>query len=115
MLIKLFPRDRVRLMRVKQMLDRDFTKPITIHDLIKLAELYESKLRKGFKQEFGLTIVDYITQKRLDYASDMLKNTDWQVQEIAYKAGYKDISTFNRAFLKRYNMTPTTWRTLSMT
>lgn len=114
MIIKLFPRDRARLLLIKEKLDRDYMKQITIHELIRDFKLYETKLRQGFKQEFGLTIADYISEKRLDNAAELLKNTDLQIQQIASKVGYKDISTFNRAFSNKFKTTPSAWRSSCM-
>ncbi len=70
-------------------------------------KLFISKhyLMHRFKEETGFTIHSYITQKRLLLAADMLREKV-PATEVALRCGFKDYSTFQRAFKKMYNKTP---------
>jgi AraC-like DNA-binding protein len=54
--IKLFSRDLKVLLSIKQLMDRDFRKKFSMEDLEKISNINSSKLRFGFKQEFGISI-----------------------------------------------------------
>lgn len=62
-------------------------------------------LMHRFKEETGFTIHSYIQQKRLLLAIDMLKE-QIPATEVAIRCGFKDYSTFQRAFKKMFHKTP---------
>ena len=53
---------------------------------------------RGFKKKYGITIIQFINQCRLNYAKKLLRFTDLQVDEISEKCGLQDSSYFNRIF-----------------
>ena len=74
-------------------------------------EVYLSKyyLMRKFKQETGYSIHQYITSKRLLAARKMLAGAG-SVTDICYACGFRDYSTFSRAFRAMFHMTPKEWR-----
>ncbi|MEE1315139.1 MAG: AraC family transcriptional regulator [Faecalimonas sp.] len=67
-------------------------------------------LIKNFKEQTGYTIVEYKTKKKMEFAADMLQNTDKKVIDIAYELHYESLSYFLRCFKKEFGMTPTEYR-----
>lgn len=63
-----------------------------------------------FKERFGLSPSAYITDKRLERASNMLLNTDLTIDRIAYDVGFADRKSLYNAFAKRYGTTPAKYR-----
>lgn len=110
MTIKLTKKDKGILLTIKELIDKEFKKHISIWDLESKHGMNESKLRNGFRQQYGITIFEYQSLKQLEYVIAELNDPDLSVQEIATRAGYKDISTFNRRFHKQYGMTPSEWK-----
>ncbi len=70
-------------------------------------EFYVSKyhLCNIFKKFTGLTIGEYITQKRLSLADDLVKKGE-NLGNAASKAGFKNYSSFFRAYMRRHNKNP---------
>ncbi len=67
--------------------------------------LSKSYLMHLFKEETGETLASYITAKRLSYARELiLKGVP--VTQACYECGYKEYSTFLRAYRKKYTETP---------
>ncbi|WP_245417337.1 AraC family transcriptional regulator [Aminobacter sp. AP02] len=66
-------------------------------------------VRKLFESE-GLSFTEFALGQRLKRAYKMLADPVWacrSITDIAYEAGFNDLSYFNRAFRKRYDATPT--------
>lgn len=58
----------------------------------------------------GMSINEFINMKRLEYASHLLRHTDWSVVQISDSVGFNNRSYFNRLFREYYKMTPSEWR-----
>ena len=63
-----------------------------------------------FKKETGVTVIQYIVQKRIELASNLLINSGMQIQEIALYLGYQDTSYFTHVFRKEMGMSPQDYR-----
>lgn len=70
-------------------------------------KFYISKyyLMHKFKQETGYTLHNYVLQKRLLLAKDLIKNGD-AVTKVYMECGFKDYSSFFRAFKKMFDKSP---------
>lgn len=87
-----------------------------LHKKITLAALSMSlhcstvTLTEHFRKEFGITIMQYVLNKRMELAKDLLKNTDMSVKEIAYSCGFADVEYFSRCFRDNCGNSPAKWR-----
>lgn len=70
----------------------------------------ERQLSRKFKQQMGMTVTAYINEVRLNHARELLLRTDEKITKIALKAGFNDISYFNRTFAAAVGMTPREYR-----
>jgi AraC-like DNA-binding protein len=64
-------------------------------------------------EETGATFSDFVLERRLDAARNMLTSpryAGWSITAIALEAGFGDLSYFNRSFRRRYLMTPSNMR-----
>jgi two-component system response regulator YesN len=83
---------------------------------IKISEIADSlfcsehHLMRVFKQEYGWSIVEYITKERIRKAGELLMNTDWNITMISKMCGYDDSSYFTRVFKKAVGVTPSVYR-----
>jgi AraC-like DNA-binding protein len=75
-------------------------------------ELFLSKngIYSAIKNEFGMTLGQYIQAARLDKASQMLLTTDKSIMEISEQCGIDDFNYFSRLFRKNFGLSPTTYR-----
>ncbi len=78
-----------------------------IADIIGLNKRYMTRI---FKEETGLTIIEYIIEKRMSEAARLLKNKKLMINEIAFLTGYSDPYYFSKTFKQKYNMSPSTFR-----
>lgn len=63
-----------------------------------------------FKQYTDYTFCDYINNRRIKVAEELLAKPDFTITEVALKAGFPSISTFNRLFKQQKSCTPSEYR-----
>lgn len=69
-----------------------------IGDYFNMSPFYVSKL---FKEEMGVTLIDYLNRCRINKAREMMENTNYSVKHIAEQVGFNHVKTFYR-LLKKY-------------
>ena len=68
------------------------------------------QLNKYFKSEYGMTVSEYIRNKRIDEAKEMLKYTDKDISSISTYLAFSSQSHFTDAFRKATGITPYKYR-----
>ncbi len=63
-----------------------------------------------FLQYVGMTIAQYIRQKKVEYACRLLSNTNYTVEKICEDVGYNDLKNFYKIFKMVTNVTPCEYR-----
>jgi two-component system, response regulator YesN len=63
-----------------------------------------------FKQEMGLTFIDYLTGKRIEKAKELLTASGYKSYEISYLVGYNNPTYFSTIFKKHTGVSPTEYR-----
>lgn len=67
--------------------------------------------RRCFKEDFGKTPLEYLTELRLSLAKKLLLQMSFQgVENVAVQCGYKDIYYFSKAFKKYVGISPSEYR-----
>ncbi len=86
---------------------------MTYLDLSTLAnELHVSTsyISKEFKRITGKTVIEYLTNIRMEKAKELLKNTNLKVFEISMRVGYDDANYFSYNFRKHIGTSPLKYR-----
>ncbi|WP_219641687.1 response regulator [Cohnella sp. CFH 77786] len=78
-----------------------------VADKIGLSVSYFSVI---FKQQTGMTLLEYLTTFRIERACILLRSSEMMTYEIAQKVGYFDQRYFSQVFKKKLNMTPSEYR-----
>lgn len=78
----------------------------SVEKLAEEAGLSRSMLHRKLVKLTGKSATDYIMDKRLNRAKELLENNVATVSEIAYKVGFNSTSYFHRAFKKRFKVSP---------
>ena len=97
---------RQALNRINQALEL----PLSIKELAAEAGLSSSHFRRKFREELGISLGDYLAERRVSAAKRLLEETPSPVAEIARACGYDTIYSFSRFFRKRTGLPPTEWR-----
>ncbi len=83
---------------------------IRLNEICQNVHTSPSYLSKYFKQETGNTISEYIMKERCKKAAELLRETNYSIQEISSFAGYMDNNYFVKVFKKIYKQTPSEYR-----
>ncbi|PDH90452.1 AraC family transcriptional regulator [Oenococcus oeni] len=94
-------------------LDNNLDRKISLTFLSNNLHISESKLEYLFKDTYGITIHDYFLIQKIDYACQMLKNTNNKITDIANEVGYENASKFSAVFKNRKLLTPREYRYLN--
>lgn len=95
-----------RLLLAKEYLLSNFYKEIKLEDLATYCCLSVNHLLRTFKEVYGQSPHQYLTQLRLDRAKSLLKNTDYPLSEISCLVGFENVSSFVRLFKTSAGVTP---------
>ncbi len=92
-------------------IDQNFSdESISLNVVAKAINISANYLSAVFSQKMGISFVEYLTQKRMEKAKHLLRNTGKRSGEIAYEVGYKDPRYFSFVFKKTQGCTPRDYR-----
>jgi len=91
-------------------IDANYDKPITLAEIARASHLSVSRLAHLFKEQMGVTLIDYVTQVRIERAKELLLGTDQSCTEVCFQVGYSNASYFTRTFKSVAGLTPRQFR-----
>ncbi len=103
----------VRLQAILDFIGQNLDNPALDRDMIAAAHGIGTRYVSRLMEEHGETLSHYILRLRLDRAAAMLADPAWKnsrVSDIAYACGFSDLSYFNRAFRRRFGLSPSAAR-----
>ena len=87
-------------------LDADFAQPLSLRRLARQRGVSVRCLQRDFQELTGVTIQEYVTERRLDAAVRLLANTPDKVEWIANVVGWSSRKNLNRALARRRGVNP---------
>ena len=99
-----------RMEKIRLYLEKHYTEPVRLKQLCELSGLKETNLCQQFKRYTGLSIGNYLKQRRLAAAMQQLRTTSNKIITICYDCGFPEINHFNQTFRKATGKTPSDYR-----
>jgi len=93
--------------KIEKYIDENLDQNITRSDLAKEVFLNADYMARMFKKEKGMSLVTYMTSKRMEKARQLILITKEPICIIATKVGYPSYSYFTKKFKEYYGMLPT--------
>lgn len=96
--------------QTKELIDDYFNKKERLGAKMKSLGVSASHLAVIFKQQYGMVPSQYLNQNRIDYAKQMLGDTEIPIIDIASDTGFDSLPSFYRFFKKQTGITPKEYR-----
>ena len=101
-------RELVKIAR--QYMDENFEQGITVAEAAQYVFLSQGYFTRAFKDELGISPMNYLMRKRIEKACELLENNEIKVSSIAVQSGFSSPQRFNVAFRKLMGKTPMEYR-----
>ena len=105
-----FDRHRSAITNVIHFIDSHYSESISLKEASRVALLSPSYFSYFFKHMTNKTFIEYLNNKRVKHAMDLLKNTNKLVVNICFESGFKNVNHFNRTFKNTVGLSPTEYR-----
>lgn len=103
-------RGNKRMTDVYNYVRENYFKPISLDRISKIAQMTPFSFSRFFKKNCGAGFVEYLNRIRTEKACYLLRETDYQVRDIANECGFASISNFNKQFRKTEGISPRDYR-----
>ena len=95
-----------RILDILRYIDGHLAEDLTIDSLSEQFYISKFHMMRLFRQEVGQTIHNYLCDRRLIHARDLI-NQGLSATESCFRSGFRSYSSFTRAYGKRFGTTPT--------
>ena len=98
------------LQKAKTIIDKEISQHFSITEIAANSGIGSTKLKKGFKQQYGAGLFAYLRKQRMEMAAMLLISSDKSIKQIAKATGFHYTSNFNTAFTKYFKTSPARFR-----
>jgi len=91
-------------------INNNYERDISLKDIARYVFLSTSYFTRAFKEEMGISPINYLLQVRVERAKELLKDTDSRISDIALSVGFSNQQRFNDIFKKYVKLTPLQYR-----
>lgn len=96
--------------RVTEYLEAHLDDDISLNEIAAIADLSPSHFSRAFRKTTGQSPIQYLMQRRLERAKELLALPDIPLVEVGLLSGFKNQSHFSTLFRKYTHLTPRNWR-----
>ena len=102
--------DKLNYFEVVSYIEDNYLEKITLDELAFIFRTNRSTLCKNFKAQTGKTISQFIIEKKLEVAKELIKTTDKSLTEISEQLNFESIHYFTKFFKKHVGLSPSVFR-----
>ena len=95
-----------RLVRVLRFAYSNLSSPISLQQAANVANLDRKYFSRFFRMKVGLPFGQWLLLLRVQRAMNIIRMTDESLTRVAYRVGFRNPRTFERAFLRLVDCTP---------
>lgn len=95
---------------VRRYIDAHFKETLTLDELAEMAHINKYYLAHSFKEEFGVSPINYQVSRRIEEGCYLLKQTDLSLAQISRILGFSSSSYFSQVFRKSQGLSPSDYR-----
>lgn len=98
--------DQQRGHKARKLITEDLANPPRIEDVARQVGVSQRRLGEIFREVFGTTPSQCLTQWRLEEAKSLLGRGDLSVKQVAHMMGYTHVSSFSYAYSRHFGCSP---------
>jgi AraC-like DNA-binding protein len=102
--------DLVRLRRARDLMDRDYAKPLDVPALARSALMSQGHFSRSFRAAFGETPYSYLMTRRIERAKALLRRGDLTVTDVCFAVGCTSLGSFSSRFTELVGESPSSYR-----
>jgi two-component system, response regulator YesN len=91
-------------------IEANYMQDLNLEIIAKMACMSRFRFCRAFKERFGKSFISYLNAVRIRKASELLRNPNYNIQEISYDVGYRNPGHFNRVFKTAHKISPREYR-----
>lgn len=92
--------------QVCQTIESRLAEPLYVPELARQVALSQRHLSRLFRESLGMTVVDYIRQRRVELARHFLEHSTMPIKRIATNVGIPDLHLFNKVIRRELGKSP---------
>ena len=100
-------KNRERCNRLITFIEANYANPIANQDMADLVHLSKDRFEHFFRENFGLSALQYIQNYRMKMAKKLIKERTTPVSQVAQMVGFADYNYFGRTFRNHFGCPPT--------
>jgi AraC-like DNA-binding protein len=104
------PEDLAHLRRARDLMDRDYAKPLDVPTLARRALMSPSHFARQFRAAYGETPYSYLMTRRIERAMALLRRGDLTVTEVCMEVGCTSLGSFSARFTEIVGESPRAYR-----
>lgn len=91
-------------------INNNYEREISLKDIAQYVFLSTSYFTRAFKEEMGISPINYLLMTRIERAKELIKGSNSKISDIALSVGFSNQQRFNDIFKKYVKMTPLQYR-----
>lgn len=91
---------------IRRVVEQHYASPVTLPELAYLSGRSLSSFKRDFQNTYNMPPAQWIRERRLSKAKEMLQNTQLPVSDVCYSLGFENPTHFSRIFKKQYGVSP---------
>jgi transcriptional regulator GlxA family with amidase domain len=105
--------DLVRLRKARDVMDRDYARPLDVPALARVALMSPGHFSRSFRAAYGETPYGYLMTRRIERAKALLRRGDMSVTEVCFEVGCTSLGSFSSRFTELVGESPSAYRARS--
>jgi AraC-like DNA-binding protein len=104
------PEDLARLRRARDLMDREYARPLDVPAMARAALMSVSHFSRQFHAAYGETPYSYLMTRRIERAKALLRRGDLSVTEVCHLVGCTSLGSFSSRFTELVGESPSAYR-----
>lgn len=98
------------LTRVLRFMEQEISRPLSVEEICRKFRLSPAGLFRLFKKHIGVSPINYLIERRIEFAGELLLLSTYSIKEVADRVGYPNAHYFSGEFRRITGMSPREYR-----